>query len=129
MIEVDSLTKLYGSLVAVQDLSFAVGPGEILGLVGPNGAGKTTTLRCLAGIIPPSAGKIRIAGHALDTDPIAAKAALAFVPDEPQLFDYLTVAEHLAVHGETIPPTRRLAANWAVARGNGARWEAGRAGE
>ncbi len=95
MIQVDSLTKLYGSLVAVQDLSFAVGPAEILGLVGPNGAGKTTTLRCLAGIIPPSAGKIRIAGHALDTDPISAKAALAFVPDEPQLFEYLTVAEHL----------------------------------
>jgi ABC-2 type transport system ATP-binding protein len=95
MIEVEQLTKLYGSLVAVQDLSFAVPAGEILGLVGPNGAGKTTTLRCLAGIILPSSGTIRIAGHDLAREPILAKAALAFVPDEPQLFEYLTVAEHL----------------------------------
>jgi len=95
MIEVENLTKLYGTLVAVQDLSFSVGPGEILGLVGPNGAGKTTTLRSLAGIIAPTRGVIRIAGHDLERDPIAAKAALAFIPDEPQLFEYLTVAEHL----------------------------------
>lgn len=95
MIEVAGLTKLYGTLTAVQDLSFTVAPGEILGLVGPNGAGKTTTLRSLAGIIQPSAGTVRIAGHSLAQDPIAAKAVLAFVPDEPQLFDYLTVTEHL----------------------------------
>jgi ABC-2 type transport system ATP-binding protein len=95
MIEVDNLTKLYGSLTAVQDLSFSVGRGEILGLVGPNGAGKTTTLRSLAGIIPPTRGTVRIAGHDLAGDPIRAKAALAFIPDEPQLFEYLTVAEHL----------------------------------
>jgi ABC-2 type transport system ATP-binding protein len=95
MIEVAGLTKLYGTLTAVQDLSFKVAPGEILGLVGPNGAGKTTTLRSLAGIIQPTGGGIRIAGHDLAHDPIAAKGVLAFVPDEPQLFDYLTVAEHL----------------------------------
>jgi len=95
MIQVDGLTKVYGSLIAVQDLSFRVGPGEILGLVGPNGAGKTTTLRCLAGIIPPSRGTIQIAGHDLRDDPIAAKRELAFIPDEPQLFEYLTVREHL----------------------------------
>jgi ABC-2 type transport system ATP-binding protein len=95
MIQVEGLTKLYGSLAAVQDLSFAVAPGEILGLVGPNGAGKTTTLRAVAGIIPPTRGAIRIAGYDLSTDPLHAKAALAFVPDEPQLFDYLTVLEHL----------------------------------
>jgi len=95
MIDVAGLTKLYGTLTAVQDLSFTVAPGEILGLVGPNGAGKTTTLRSLAGIIQPTTGTVRIAGHDLARDPISAKAALAFVPDEPQLFDYLTVAEHL----------------------------------
>ena len=72
-------------------MSFDVGAGEILGLVGPNGAGKTTTLRCLAGIISPSGGEIAIAGHSLTRDPIAAKGALAFIPDEPHLFDYLTV--------------------------------------
>ena len=95
MIEVTGLTKLYGSLTAVQDLSFRVGAGEILGLVGPNGAGKTTTLRSLAGIIRPTAGTLRVAGHDLQQAPIPAKRALAFIPDEPQLFDHLTVAEHL----------------------------------
>ncbi|MBK6779004.1 MAG: ABC transporter ATP-binding protein [Gemmatimonadetes bacterium] len=95
MIDVQDLTKVYGALTAVQGLSFHVPAGEILGLVGPNGAGKTTTLRSLAGIIPPTHGQIRIAGHNLAHAPVAAKAALAFIPDEPQLFDYLTVLEHL----------------------------------
>jgi len=96
MIEVSGLTKRYGSFTAVHDLSFAVRPGEVLGLVGPNGAGKTTTLRCLAGIIPATAGDCRIAGHDLAADPVAAKRTLAFFPDEPRLFDYLTVRQHLA---------------------------------
>jgi ABC-2 type transport system ATP-binding protein len=99
MIEVESLTKLYGGLAAVTDLSFTVAPGEILGLVGPNGAGKTTTLRSIVGIIRPSSGTIRVAGHDLQSDPLPAKAALAFIPDEPHLFDYLTVAEHLRFVG------------------------------
>jgi ABC-2 type transport system ATP-binding protein len=95
MIQVEALTKLYGEFVAVSELSFAVQPGEVLGLVGPNGAGKTTTLRCLAGIIPPTRGTIRICGHALAQEPIAAKRNLAFFTDEPRLFDYLTVQQHL----------------------------------
>lgn len=95
MIQVENLTKVYGSLTAVSGLSFRVEAGEILGLVGPNGAGKTTTLRSLAGIIPPTGGQIRIAGHDLATDGLAAKSQLAFIPDEPQLFEYLTVTEHL----------------------------------
>jgi ABC-2 type transport system ATP-binding protein len=96
MIEVQGLTKRYGNFTAVHDLSLRVGPGEVLGLVGPNGAGKTTTLRCLAGIIPASAGTIHIAGHDLAAHPVAAKRALAFFPDEPRLFEYLTVRQHLA---------------------------------
>ncbi|MFL5495564.1 MAG: ABC transporter ATP-binding protein [Gemmatimonadales bacterium] len=99
MIEVDGLQKLYGDLPAVQGLSFQVSPGEVLGLVGPNGAGKTTTIRSIAGIIIPSAGRIRIGGHDLATDPVAAKSVLAFIPDEPHLFDYLTVEEHLRFVG------------------------------
>ena len=67
----------------------------MLGLVGPNGAGKTTTLRCLAGIIAPSQGTVTIAGHDIQRDSIDAKRALAFIPDEPHLFEYLTVEEHL----------------------------------
>ena len=99
MIVVDAFTKLYGDLVAVDNLSFAVGPGEVLGLVGPNGAGKTTTLRALAGIIAPTRGRIAIAGHELAREPVAAKRRLAFIHDEPQLFEYLTVEEHLRFIG------------------------------
>jgi ABC-2 type transport system ATP-binding protein len=95
VIEVVGLQKLYGSFPAVQGLSFRVSPGEVLGLVGPNGAGKTTTIRSIAGIIIPTSGQIRIAGRDLATDPVAAKSALAFIPDEPHLFEYLTVEEHL----------------------------------
>jgi len=94
-IEVRSLTKLYGDFVAVSDLSFSVAPGEVLGLVGPNGAGKTTTLRSLCGIIRPTSGEISVGGHDLLQEPVKAKASLAFIPDEPHLFEYLTVEEHL----------------------------------
>jgi ABC-2 type transport system ATP-binding protein len=96
MIEVEALTKLYGDFVAVNDLSFSVRPGEVMGLIGPNGAGKTTTLRSLAGIIPPTRGTIRICGHDLTRDPIAAKMQLSHFTDEPRLFEYLTVEQHLA---------------------------------
>jgi ABC-2 type transport system ATP-binding protein len=95
MISCDGLTKLYGEFAAVRELSFSLQPGEVLGLVGPNGAGKTTTLRCLAGIIPPSRGAVRVGGHDIVHDAIAAKKQLAFLTDEPRLFDYLTVWQHL----------------------------------
>jgi ABC-2 type transport system ATP-binding protein len=72
-----------------------VGAGEIVGLIGPNGAGKTSTLRCMAGIQAPSAGAISVAGHDVVREPLDAKRRLAFMADEPQLFDYLTVREHL----------------------------------
>jgi ABC-2 type transport system ATP-binding protein len=95
MIVVRELAKLYGDFPAVRSISFEVAAGEVLGLVGPNGAGKTTTLRCLAGIIRPTNGSISIAGHDIQRDAIAAKRALAFIPDEPHLFEYLSVEEHL----------------------------------
>jgi ABC-2 type transport system ATP-binding protein len=95
VIEAEGLQKVYGDIVAVQDLTFRVDPGEVIGLVGPNGAGKTTTLHCLSGITIPTRGRVRIAGRDLATDAVAAKSALAFVPDEPHLFEYLTVEEHL----------------------------------
>jgi len=99
VIQVEGLQKLYGDFPAVQGLSFEVASGEVLGLVGPNGAGKTTTIRSIAGIIIPTKGRIRIAGCDLSTDPVAAKSALAFIPDEPHLFEYLTVEEHLRFVG------------------------------
>ena len=94
-IEVTGLTKLYGDFSAVNDVSFSVRAGEVIGLVGPNGAGKTTTLRCLAGIIPPTRGTVQICGFDMARKPIEAKRRLAFFSDEPRLFDYLTVSQHL----------------------------------
>jgi ABC-2 type transport system ATP-binding protein len=95
VITVRELTKTYGSTRAVNGLSFDVAAGEILGLIGPNGAGKTSTLRCLVGIHRPSAGTIAIAGHDIARDAVEAKRLVAFVADEPHLFEHLTVAEHL----------------------------------
>ena len=84
-----------GSFTAVADLSFTVASGEIVGLIGPNGAGKTTTLRSLAGILRPTSGRVRIDDYDLIEHPLEAKRCLAFMPDEPHLFEYLTVMEHL----------------------------------
>lgn len=95
MIEVHEFHKVFRKTVAVADLNFVVNPGEILGLVGPNGAGKTTTLRSISGIIPVTRGTIRVAGHEVNTDALEAKRRLSYVPDEPRLFDALTVWEHL----------------------------------
>ena len=94
-LEVVNLTKNYGNLLAVDSLSFTVERGRTLGLVGPNGAGKTTTLRAIAGIHPATDGSVRICGTDIRLDPVGAKRHLAFMPDEPRLFDYLTVEEHL----------------------------------
>jgi ABC-2 type transport system ATP-binding protein len=91
--------RTYGTFTAVSDLSFSVESGEIVGLIGPNGAGKTTTLRSLAGILRPTTGHVRIDGYDLVDAPLEAKKRLAFMPDEPQLFEYLTVQEHLRLIG------------------------------
>ena len=99
MIQVSRLSKTYDGLRAVDDLSFDVAPGEIVGLIGPNGAGKTSTLRCVVGIQTPSKGTVRIAGYDIVRQPIEAKRRLAFMADEPHLFEYLTVIEHLRLTG------------------------------
>jgi len=96
MIVVEGLTRTFGDRVAVRELSFSLAGGEILGLVGPNGAGKTTTLRCLAGILEPTLGRIELAGYDVAKHPIEAKRRLAIVSDDPQLFQSLSVWEHLA---------------------------------
>jgi ABC-2 type transport system ATP-binding protein len=95
MIEVRGFSKVYEQQLAVDDLHFEVGPGEILGLVGPNGAGKTTTLTALAGILPPTSGVLSIAGFDVVKQPIEAKRHLSIIPDQPNLFEGLTVWEHL----------------------------------
>ncbi len=95
MLEVAGLVKEFQDRRAVDELSFSLGAGEILGLVGPNGAGKTTTLRCLAGILDPNAGRVVIDGVAAEREPTEARRRLALIPDEPHLFARLTVWEHL----------------------------------
>jgi len=113
MIAVEGLTKVYGGLKAVDSLSFSVAGGEVVGLIGPNGAGKTSTLKCMVGIQAPSAGTVRIAGHDIVNDAIEAKRRLAFMPDEPQLFEYLTVREHLGLVGRLygVPDVDRRASS------------------
>jgi ABC-2 type transport system ATP-binding protein len=95
LIQVRDFHKSYRETVAVAGLSFEVAAGEVLGLVGPNGAGKTTTLRAIAGILPPTQGRLAVGGFDIAVDPLAAKAQLAYVPDDPKLFESLTVWEHL----------------------------------
>jgi ABC-2 type transport system ATP-binding protein len=95
MIRIENFQKAYRDVIAVQGLSFVLEPGQVLGLVGPNGAGKTSTLRSLAGVIPPTSGVLEVAGFDVLADPIAAKRRVAYIPDDPKLFDALTVWEHL----------------------------------
>jgi ABC-2 type transport system ATP-binding protein len=95
LIHIEDFHKTYRDTVAVAGLSFHVPAGVILGLVGPNGAGKTTTMRALAGIIRPTQGTLRIAGYDVVNAPLSAKRELAYIPDDPKLFEALTVWEHL----------------------------------
>jgi ABC-2 type transport system ATP-binding protein len=95
LIQVTDLHKVYRDTVAVEALSFDVQPGQVLGLLGSNGAGKTTSMRAISGVIPLTRGRILVAGHDVTTDAVAAKQELAYVPDDPKLFDALTVWEHL----------------------------------
>jgi ABC-2 type transport system ATP-binding protein len=112
-IAVEHFRRTYGDLTAVDDLTFTVQGGEIVGLIGPNGAGKTTTLRALAGILRPSAGHVQIDGHDIVGDPLEAKRRLAFMPDEPHLFEYLTVQEHLRLTARlyAVPDVEQRAAS------------------
>jgi ABC-2 type transport system ATP-binding protein len=94
-LSVRGLSKRYQDMVAVDDLSFDVRAGEILGVLGPNGAGKTTTLRSVVGVLPLQSGEVYVGGHHLVDAEVEAKKCLAWVPDDPTPFDTLTVHEHL----------------------------------
>ncbi len=114
MIKTEHLSKRYEALTAVDDVSFEVRPGEVLGFLGPNGAGKTTTMRMLAGFITPTGGKASICGHDVETDTLAAKASLGYLPEgapsygEMTVYDFLLfIADLRKLRGEV--RTRRLA--------------------
>ena len=95
MLRIEHLTKKYGDYAAVSDLSLHIQPGEIYGFIGHNGAGKTTTLKCVAGILNFDEGDILIHGSDIRKDPLAAKKIMAYIPDNPDLYDYMTAIQYL----------------------------------
>jgi ABC-2 type transport system ATP-binding protein len=99
MLAVQRLTKYYGALAAIQDVSFEAREGEVLGLLGPNGSGKSTTVKILTGLLPPTTGAVQLDGRDVFTDLEAYKAALGYVPEEPHLYSYLTGPEYLRLVG------------------------------
>jgi ABC-2 type transport system ATP-binding protein len=103
-LRVDHLRKRYGRMLAVDDVSFQVAGGEIVGLVGPNGAGKTTVLRCCVGILRPTAGHILVAGYDIVRQEREAKQCLAFVPELPSLYPLLTIEEQIEFIVRTYGP-------------------------
>lgn len=95
MIEVEHLSKVYGSTTALQDVSFVAQPGEILGLLGPNGAGKTTTMRILAGYLPATKGTASVAGFEVHEHPMAVRQRIGYLPEVPPLYPNMTVEGYL----------------------------------
>lgn len=95
MISVSNLSKKYGRFVAVDNLSFDVRAGEVLGFLGPNGAGKTTTMRMITGYLPPSHGRVRIGGHDLYDHPVEAKRLVGYLPENPPVYPEMTVRRYL----------------------------------
>ena len=95
MLDIQHLTKTYGEKKAVDDLSLHIAPGEIYGFIGHNGAGKTTTLKSVVGILQFDQGEITIGGKSIKPDPLACKRLLAYIPDNPDLYDYMTGIKYL----------------------------------
>ncbi len=96
MLRIEHFTKTYGPKTAVDDLSLRIAPGEIYGFIGHNGAGKTTTLKAACGVLPFDEGEIYVDGHSIKSDPIACKRVLAYVPDNPDLYEFLTGIQYLS---------------------------------
>jgi ABC-2 type transport system ATP-binding protein len=119
VIEARGLSKRYGDLVAVDDISFSIGRGEVVGFLGPNGAGKTTTMRMLTGFVPPTNGAAEIAGHDIFGEPIAARRAIGYLPESPPLYPEMTVRSYLdyVARIKDVPrKQRREAVDWALTR-------------
>jgi ABC-2 type transport system ATP-binding protein len=112
VIEARGLSKRYGDVVAVHDVSFSVRKGEVVGFLGPNGAGKTTTMRMLTGFLPPTDGTAVIAGHDIFDDPLAARRSVGYLPETPPLYPEMTVASYLAYVAriKDVPRAKRRAA-------------------
>ncbi len=100
MLKIEHLTKKYGDKAAVEDLSLHIRPGEICGFIGHNGAGKTTTLKSVAGILSFDGGEIYVNGNSVKTDPMKTKRDIAYIPDNPDLYDYMTGIRFLNFIGD-----------------------------
>jgi ABC-2 type transport system ATP-binding protein len=107
MIEVENLTKRYGPTLAVSDVTFQAQKGEVLGFLGPNGAGKTTTMRVITGYLPPSAGRVRVAGYDVVEEPLEAKRRTGYLPESPPVYPDMSVTEYLAFVGRIKGVPRR----------------------
>jgi ABC-2 type transport system ATP-binding protein len=114
MVEIEHLTKIYGTQNAVDDISFTAGKGEIVGFLGPNGAGKSTTMKIATGYLPPSAGTVRVAGHDVQTESLAVRREVGYLPEHNPLYLDMYVHEYLefigAVHGLRGPGLRNRVA-------------------
>jgi ABC-2 type transport system ATP-binding protein len=112
VIEANGLSKRYGELVAVNDVSFSVQPGEVVGFLGPNGAGKTTTMRILTGFLPPTDGSAAIDGHDIFSDPLAARRAIGYLPESPPVYPEMSVESYLVYVAKLkdVPRAQRRAA-------------------
>ena len=95
MLSIEHLTKTYGSKRAVDDLTLHIAPGELYGFIGHNGAGKTTTLKSVAGIVRFDSGTVTVDGHDVRTEPLACKKSIAYIPDNPDLYDFMTGIQYL----------------------------------
>ena len=115
MLDIQHLTKTYGEKKAVDDLSLRIAPGEIYGFIGHNGAGKTTTLKAAVGILQFDAGDIFIGGKSIRTDPLGCKRQLAYIPDNPDLYDFMSGIQYLNF-SPTFSASRRRSAGRASSR-------------
>jgi ABC-2 type transport system ATP-binding protein len=115
MIEIEGLTKRFGQVMAVSDLSLSVGKGEVLGFLGPNGAGKSTTMKMITGFLAPSAGRVSVCGHDVETDPLAAQACIGYLPEGAPAYGDMTPRQFLHFIAE-IRGFRGEAATGAVAK-------------
>jgi ABC-2 type transport system ATP-binding protein len=119
MIEANSLSKRYGDVVAVNDVSFSIGKGEVVGFLGPNGAGKTTTMRMLTGFLPPTNGSASIAGYDIFDEPLAARRSVGYLPESPPIYPEMTVrnyVDYVARIKDTPRAGRRAAVERALER-------------